>query len=187
VTPLSCRNCGTQLPPESVFCPECGTVPQSDSNEITLPGHNPVSSPRRRYSFSKGKVATMVVLVIIVVIGVVSYALLTVMNVSHLRRATATAQAVNYNTYVATYGIMYGFDAQHTRNNHYESILNGTNVSQLRQKWAVPTSQLPLAVGNDSCQEYGQIWTPIHFCLIFRVQLRRLTPGTHPRPNSTAG
>ena len=47
-----------------------------------------------------------------------------------------------YNAQVAKDGIMFGFDAQHTRNNPYEHILNVTNVSQLHQAWTVRTGDV---------------------------------------------
>ena len=53
-------------------------------------------------------------------------------------RATATA-AANAYTAATDHGVMPGFDAQHTRVNPYEKVLNLTNVSQLVQAWKVPT------------------------------------------------
>ncbi len=55
--------------------------------------------------------------------------------------STATAkEAISaYNTYVTQHGIMFGFDAQHSRNNPYERILNVSNVSRLHQAWFAPT------------------------------------------------
>src|SRR5712692_4786964 len=35
VTPLYCRKCGTRLPPESPFCPACGTSQSSDDHSFT--------------------------------------------------------------------------------------------------------------------------------------------------------
>jgi len=54
-------------------------------------------------------------------------------------RATVTAAAQAYATAVATNGIMFGFDAQHTRVNPYEKILNPQNVSQLTLEWVSST------------------------------------------------
>lgn len=53
--------------------------------------------------------------------------------------ATVTAALDAYNTYVATNGVMFGFNAQHTHNNPFERIINVGNVSQLHLKWAAPT------------------------------------------------
>jgi eukaryotic-like serine/threonine-protein kinase len=49
---------------------------------------------------------------------------------------TARAAADAYARFVATNGIMFGFDAQHTHANPYERILNPTTVSGLTKKWA---------------------------------------------------
>ncbi len=58
--------------------------------------------------------------------------------------ATSTAQAIptaadtanSYDSFVAINGIMFGFDAQQTRANPYERILNPTTVGGLTKKWA---------------------------------------------------
>ncbi|MBV9231171.1 MAG: PQQ-binding-like beta-propeller repeat protein [Chloroflexi bacterium] len=50
--------------------------------------------------------------------------------------------ATAYDAEVATHGIMFGFDAQHSHDNPYEHILNVTNVSQLEQQWTALTSGL---------------------------------------------
>ena len=50
-------------------------------------------------------------------------------------RAFPTVPATAYNTAVATNGIMFGFDAQHTGFNPYENTLNTTNVSGLTLAW----------------------------------------------------
>jgi outer membrane protein assembly factor BamB/serine/threonine protein kinase len=117
----------------------------------------------KRYP-SQGVVALLLVLVILLIAGgsyiysTVSNMQTTAMTVSRFAtvtvreasteaaRATATA-VVNaagdaYNANVAQHGIMFGFDSAHTRNNPYEYILNGTNVSQLHLAWTALT-------GND--------------------------------------
>ncbi len=53
-------------------------------------------------------------------------------------QATARAAATGYASFVATNGIMFGFDAQHSRANPYEQILNPTTVVHLTKKWAFP-------------------------------------------------
>jgi outer membrane protein assembly factor BamB len=45
-----------------------------------------------------------------------------------------------YASFVATNGIMYGFDAQHTHFNPFEHILNPTTVGGLTKKWAYDMS-----------------------------------------------
>ncbi len=52
--------------------------------------------------------------------------------------ATKTAQA---NEYLAAtvQGVQFGFDAAHTRWNHYEHGVNATNVSTLKQLWSYQT------------------------------------------------
>ncbi len=54
-------------------------------------------------------------------------------------RARARAAADAYARFVATNGIMFGFDAQHTRANPYEQILNPKTVGGLTKKWAYLT------------------------------------------------
>src|SRR5262249_29812300 len=88
-----------------------------------------------------------ILLLLIAVIGG-SYAYSASVSISHIQ-ATATARAAptatvqtaigNYNASVATHGVMFGFDAGHTRSNPYERVLNVTNVSRLGLKWATPT------------------------------------------------
>jgi outer membrane protein assembly factor BamB len=42
----------------------------------------------------------------------------------------------SYDNAIATKGIQFGFDAQHTRNNPYEQVISPSNVSQLRKQWS---------------------------------------------------
>jgi len=51
-------------------------------------------------------------------------------------QSTARAAADAYARFVATNGIMFGFDAQHSHANPYEQILNPTTVGGLTKKWA---------------------------------------------------
>src|SRR5438876_991581 len=57
--------------------------------------------------------------------------------------ATSTAQVIptanSYDNFVATNGIMFGFDAQHTHFNPFEHILIPTTVGGLTKKWAYDT------------------------------------------------
>jgi outer membrane protein assembly factor BamB len=48
---------------------------------------------------------------------------------------TVQAAVAAYSHDSAQYGAMFGFNAQHTRENPYERILTVSNVTQLRQKW----------------------------------------------------
>ncbi len=58
-------------------------------------------------------------------------------------RIQATATAVDaYDKFVATNGIMLGFDAQHTHANPYERILNPTTVGGLTKKWTYLTGDI---------------------------------------------
>ncbi len=54
-------------------------------------------------------------------------------------QATATAAAQAYATGTAKQGVMFGFDAAHTRNNPYEHTLSSSNVSRLMLLWSFPT------------------------------------------------
>jgi outer membrane protein assembly factor BamB len=61
--------------------------------------------------------------------------------------STATAQVIptarvtanSYDSFVSKYGIMFGFDAQHTHFNPFEHMLNPTTVGDLTKKWAYYT------------------------------------------------
>jgi serine/threonine protein kinase/outer membrane protein assembly factor BamB len=55
-------------------------------------------------------------------------------------RATATAAVNAYNTFVGANGVMFGFDAQQTRFNPFEKILNTRNVSHLVPAWSATIS-----------------------------------------------
>jgi outer membrane protein assembly factor BamB len=61
--------------------------------------------------------------------------------------ATSTLSVNLYEIYVSQYGIMFGFNAQHTRTNPYEHNLNLGTVQQLRQQWADP---IPMGGAIDS-------------------------------------
>ncbi|GAC1347784.1 MAG: hypothetical protein NVSMB27_13960 [Ktedonobacteraceae bacterium] len=52
---------------------------------------------------------------------------------------TQSQTKVTYDSFVATNGIMFGFDVQHTRLNPYEHLLNPTTVVGLTQKWVYAT------------------------------------------------
>ena len=51
-------------------------------------------------------------------------------------RTTVTSATDVYARAVATSGVMFGFDAEHTHANPYERILNPTTVSGLTKRWA---------------------------------------------------
>lgn len=51
---------------------------------------------------------------------------------------TPTATAQGYDRFVATHGMMFGFDAAHTHFNPYERILTPENVSELKLAWTSP-------------------------------------------------
>jgi hypothetical protein len=54
--------------------------------------------------------------------------------------ALAAAQA--YDRFVATHGMMFGFDAAHTHFNPYERILTPANVFRLTQAWTSPKEDI---------------------------------------------
>ncbi len=54
-------------------------------------------------------------------------------------RTTVTSAIDVYARALATSGIMFGFDAEHTHANPYERILNPTTVSGLTRRWAYQT------------------------------------------------
>jgi len=63
-------------------------------------------------------------------------AVMTIQAVDHAQATSSAKYSIDaYNTYVARDGIMFGFNAQHTRANSHEHILSITNVSQLHPKW----------------------------------------------------
>ena len=53
-------------------------------------------------------------------------------------RITGRGSTQTYASFVATNGIMFGFDAQHTHFNPFEHILNPTTVGGLTKKWTYP-------------------------------------------------
>jgi len=114
----------------------------------------PIHQPR---SLIRGKGMLLIGLAVIIVMGSVAFLLSSLNNHSNAKppvniqstpnthdsatasfRATATA-AANAYTAATDHGVMPGFDAQHTRVNPYEKVLNLTNVSQLVQAWKVST------------------------------------------------
>src|SRR5436305_5040326 len=113
------------------------SIPMTPTPPLALPP--PTSKPRR----STIAIASAITLVILLISGsVYTYSAVRTYN-EHVQQtatvldATQTVQAsINgYNNYVAQHGMMFGFNAQHTRVNPYERILNVANVSRLRQKW----------------------------------------------------
>ncbi len=54
-------------------------------------------------------------------------------------RTTVTSAIDVYARALATSGIMFGFDAEHTHANPYERILNPSTVSGLTRRWAYQT------------------------------------------------
>ena len=52
---------------------------------------------------------------------------------------TGKGSTQTYDSFVATNGIMFGFDAQHTHFNPFEHLLNPTTVGGLTKKWAYQT------------------------------------------------
>jgi eukaryotic-like serine/threonine-protein kinase len=103
----------------------------------------------RRLRLSMRQTAAILFVIVLLLLALTggSYAYLTAVNTYDIQ-ATATARATsiatikNYADYVATQGIMFGFDAGRTRYNPYERTINTTNVSRLQQKWAAPTGDI---------------------------------------------
>jgi len=73
--------------------------------------------------------------------------------------APATAAAQAYATGTARQGIMFGFNAQHIRNNPHEHILNADNVSYLHQKWTVAMGD---KVGSSPAVANGTVYIGSH-------------------------
>jgi eukaryotic-like serine/threonine-protein kinase len=119
--------------------PDAPTVPQVRER---------VAVSTRRLRLSKGETAILVLLVLLLLAtgGIYTiYEIYVAVSTSHEAMVkatqTTTAQATtdDYSSYVATHGIMFGFDPAHTRTNPYERTLNVANVSRLHQKWTAPT------------------------------------------------
>jgi len=96
---------------------------------------------------SKGRIALLLLAALLLIAGgsyaytaLSTYRTQATATTKVARSATVKAVINDYRTYVAAYGIMYGFDARHTRNNPYERKINVANVSQLSQKWIAQTA-----------------------------------------------
>lgn len=100
------------------------------------------------------KYKLLLALLILLLIGAGSYTYSTIQAsttqmqaaTTALHNATATVAARGafnaYTAHVAQQGIMFGFDAQHTRHNIYEHILNSANIAHLQRKWAATTGDI---------------------------------------------
>jgi len=69
-------------------------------------------------------------------------ALLMLISVGGLYAAIRIAFVHSYAGFVATSGIMFGFDAQRTHANPYEQILNPLTVAGLTKQWAYQTGNI---------------------------------------------
>jgi len=102
----------------------------SQKRMVVAPLNTPVPLYMRRRGLSKKWGVLLILLSVLLVGGGIFYAY-SLMN---------SVQGVSddaYSSAVTQRGIMWGFDAAHTRTNPYEHILNSANVSQLHQAWVV--------------------------------------------------
>jgi len=90
----------------------------------------PSPAPGRASHLSRRYLALLILLVLLI-IGGGSYAY-----------STVNAYNNGYNIFVGQQGMMFGFDASHTRNNPYEHTLNVDNVSHLHVKWTATTGDI---------------------------------------------
>ncbi len=148
--------------PQERILPVTPFPPTNHSTITPFPSTYPV--PRRSRRLTKGYFALLGVVVILLLLSVTAttYWAVVVGGKSAHTKATPTGTAsatpttvrsvTPYNAAVAKQGIMFGVDAQHTHNNPYEHVLNGSNVSHLQQKWTALTGA-PIysspAVAND--------------------------------------
>jgi outer membrane protein assembly factor BamB/serine/threonine protein kinase len=138
--------------------PSAHATPKQDRQIVTEPNHapesarivKPIHQPRGLF---RGKAMLLIGLAAIIVVGSIAFLLSSLNNHSNATStvniqstvnahasattdasAIATTAANAYNAATA-HGVMLGFDAQHTRVNPYEKVLNVINVSKLVQAW----------------------------------------------------
>ncbi len=134
-TELGTRPSQASLSPVELASP-AATFP----TEVASPSRPPAALTTRRRGFCSIKITVLVALALFIV-GSASV-LYTTVNTYYAHvsaTATATAAANAYATAVTAHGIMFGFDAQHTRTNPYEIILSADNVARLIQAWTALT------------------------------------------------
>jgi eukaryotic-like serine/threonine-protein kinase len=140
--------------------PSAHATPKQNRQIVAEPNHAPkstriVTPVHQPGGLFWGKAMLLIGLVVVIVVGSVAFLLSSLNNHSaatpavniqstvktHASATTdasaiATAAANAYNAATA-HGVMLGFDAQHTRVNPYEKVLNVINVSRLVQAWKV--------------------------------------------------
>ncbi len=108
--------------------------------EVASPSRPPAALTTRRRGFCSIKIIVLVSLALFIVGSAgVLYSTVNTFYSNLSATATVTAAANAYATAVAAHGIMFGFDAQHTRDNPYEKKLTPTNMSDLVPDWASTT------------------------------------------------
>jgi outer membrane protein assembly factor BamB/serine/threonine protein kinase len=142
--------------------PSAHAAPEQDRRIVAEPNNAPkstriVTPVHRPGGLFTRKAMLLIGLVVIIVVGSVAFLLSSLNNHSNATpsvniqstvnaHASATAHASTIATAAANaynaataHGVMLGFDAQHTRVNPYEKVLNVIYVSKLVQAWKVPS------------------------------------------------
>lgn len=118
------------------------TPPAVQTQQLSLP---PLKPSRRTFR-RRGTGLLLGLAILLIAGGAASFLLLTKGSLVP-GRAVATptpnlltvAALGRYDQAIASDGVMFGFDAQHSRDNTAETILNRTNVSRLVQAWTAST------------------------------------------------
>jgi outer membrane protein assembly factor BamB/serine/threonine protein kinase len=105
----------------------------------------PVPPPTQYRGASKRRMLFTLLLVLLVGlsgVGLSSFWLIArtpTLSPAQAQARTATAAALAYATGTSKQGVMFGFDAAHTRYNPYERTLSPANVSRLKPLWSFTT------------------------------------------------
>jgi outer membrane protein assembly factor BamB len=114
-------------------------VPSSPS---VPPGQTPMS-PRPCQRKLPSQIWLVALACLILLVGVSGTGTWILLHQHRLQTTTTVGKTfVSTNSYdnaIATKGIQFGFDAQHTRNNPYEQVISLSNVSQLSKQWSFQT------------------------------------------------
>jgi outer membrane protein assembly factor BamB len=102
--------------------------------------------PRSRQNWISGRAWLIVLTCLVLLAGIGGAEIWMALAQHHLQKSDmVTAAAVtsggttSYDTTIATNGVQFGFDAQHSRNNPYEQEISLSNVSQLSKEWSFQT------------------------------------------------
>ena len=107
-------------------------------DSIPHQAESPAGKPRR----DKRRLRLMALLAAAMIVAVLLGTPLLLLRPWLLSTGSATQ---TYASFVATNGIMFGFDAQHTHFNPFEHMLNPATVGGLTKKWAYPLGGTLLA------------------------------------------